>query len=111
MSQNQIGVLGSTQAGSQNWSINHSDYNQTDSDQDKRAQKQLRGLIVGSAGLSRPDDMKKGVDFSTSPLTGGSIGKIRPSAEKIKSRRPRQFLESSIISPGENFAGFFLDRF
>ena len=67
-------------------------------------------LILGNGGLSRPDELEKGVDFSTSPLTGGSIGKIRPSAEKIKSRRPRQFLESSIISPGENFAGFFLDR-
>ena len=89
LSQNQIGVLGSTQAGSLNGSIINSANSQTDSNQAKRAQKQLRGLRVLSADLSRPDDTKNGVDFSTSPLTGESIGKLRLSVDKIKSRRPR----------------------
>ena len=107
LSQNQEVVLGATQAlnllGLSIPSINR----QTDPEQAKRAQKHIIGVKKADSGPCRPDDGKFEVVFSNNPLKRVLTGNIRSLTEKLTSRRPRQFLEPSIISPRENFAGFF----
>ena len=105
--QNQEVVLGATQAlnllGLSLPLINR----QTDPEQAKRAQKHMLGVNKVNSGPCRPDDGKFEVVFSKYPQTRVLIGKFKSLTEKLTSRRPRQFLEPSIISPRENFAGFF----